>query len=76
MFWVALNIYLSVHFAHQNYNSKSPPVNATIKIPPTLSYKNLTITSDSIIYDGEVVDGMEIYFSQAKCPEEADSYWW
>ncbi len=75
VFWLVLNIYWPIHYANHHNNSQSLPKNSTVRIPPTLSYKTLVITRDSLTYDGDEINDTLIYFLQAKYPAEKYAYW-
>jgi hypothetical protein len=54
IFWIVLTIYWPLQYKKTKI---APPEGSSNFIPPTLSYKILDISSDSLTYDGEKLNG-------------------
>jgi hypothetical protein len=60
--WLGFNIYWTIHYANYHKSTITPPDGSLSHIPPTLSYKKLVITKNSLAYDGELLNNTKIYF--------------
>ena len=72
--WIAISIGYGYDYANNYGNDNKPPLRTANYVPPTLTFKKLEITKNSLTYDGVQLDDQIIYFRQEKPEYENDAY--
>ncbi len=62
MVWLTLTIAFGVDYAQNHENASVPPPGSIIRTPPTLTWKKLLITKNSLTYNGEKLKSTKLYF--------------
>jgi len=72
--WIAISIGYGYDYANNYGNHNKPLLRTANYVPPTLSFKKLEITKNSLTYDGVQLDDQSIYFRQEKPEYEKGDY--